>query len=349
MTVGLSVAEAQAYIDKLTHEDEKSATVIACINSPKNVTLSGPQAQLDVLQAILDKKSLFARKLKVGVAYHSPYMNNVAKEYHSLIENIDPGLPIGGRITMISSVTGQIIDLTDLTKADYWVQNMVSTVKFADAVSKIILQTRNRPKKLGARRSLVTVDILLELGPHSTMQGPLRDILTGMKNTAIPYISALARHTSALTTSLEMAGRLYCLGCSLNVGAIQVADENGVGSQHVLPDLPEYPFNHAQSYWHESRLSREFRFRKHPRNLLLGTTVPDWNPLEARWRNIIKASENPWIEYHKVSEKLSSNVLFLISKDEWLLSLSRSRHDRDGSRGCKTNGQARVLSPRILS
>lgn len=36
---------------------------------------------------------------------------------------------------------------------------------------------------------------------------------------------------------------------------------------------------------------------------LLGTMVPDWNPLEARWRIIIKASENPWIEHDKVREK----------------------------------------------
>ena len=348
MAVGLSSSEAQMYLDKLTLELGMSDVSIGCINSTKNVTLTGNESQLDVLQELLHGKSIFARKLNVGVAYHSPYMNTVAEEYRALIENLEPGIPVGGCNTMLSSVTGRTIKVSDLSEAKYWVQNMVSPVKFAEAMSNMLPQTAKRSKKLGARKSTITVNVLLELGPHSALQGPVRDILTSTQNSDIKYMSALTRQVSALATSLDMAGRLYCLGCPLNFRAIHLSSQQHADAQSVLTDLPEYPFNHTQSYWHESRLSKGYRFRKNPRNLLLGTTVPDWNPLEARWRNIIKASENPWIEHHKVSECPIAVRVVLIEKDERLLPLSRSRYGCDGNRSRETNGQKGKPNSRIF-
>lgn len=71
-----------------------------------------------------------------------------------------------------------------------------------------------------------------------------------------------------------------------------------ISELEMLTDLPAYPFNHSQHYWFESRLSRNFRFRKHARHELLGTPVADWNPMEAKWRNYIKVAEHPWIRDH---------------------------------------------------
>jgi acyl transferase domain-containing protein len=66
-------------------------------------------------------------------------------------------------------------------------------------------------------------------------------------------------------------------------------------------DLPGYVFNHSQIYWPESRLSKNFRFRKHPRHDLFGAPVPDWNPAEPRWRHLIRLSENPWLRDHEIT------------------------------------------------
>ena len=41
--------------------------------------------------------------------------------------------------------------------------------------------------------------------------------------------------------------------------------------------------------------------RKYAKSDLLGVTFPDWNPLEARWRNIIRKLENPWIKDHQIN------------------------------------------------
>lgn len=112
----------------------------------------------------------------------------------------------------------------------------------------------------------------------------------------IGYNSALKMGLSATATILHLVGELRCHGYVVDL----LAANNISGKPNVtmLVDLPAYRFNHSQIYWHESRLSKNFRFRKHPRHELLGTPTADWNHLEAKWRNIIKETENPWIKDH---------------------------------------------------
>ncbi|MCJ1393517.1 hypothetical protein MMC18_006392 [Xylographa bjoerkii] len=69
----------------------------------------------------------------------------------------------------------------------------------------------------------------------------------------------------------------------------------------MLVDLPQYPFDHTESYWSESRLSRNFRFRQFPRHDLLGAPISDWDATEAQWRHFLRHSENPWITDHKIT------------------------------------------------
>ncbi|OCL09857.1 hypothetical protein AOQ84DRAFT_403376 [Glonium stellatum] len=53
--------------------------------------------------------------------------------------------------------------------------------------------------------------------------------------------------------------------------------------------------------WYESRLSSNFRNRKHPRHDLFGAPVPDWNPDQLEWRHFLRLLENPWMKDHVVT------------------------------------------------
>lgn len=302
MAVGLSADEAQAYIYEITSRFRIPGVTIGCINSPKNITVTGSELQIDALRSHLDEKSIFARKLRVNVAYHSSYMNEVAAEYKSLLKDIQASDQATGLPLMISSVTSSIISIKELGQAEYWIKNMISPVLFSDALHQMCWQSpKTLRKKLGARKSTVNVDDLVEIGPHSALRGPIMDVLKILvKREEITYNSMLLRNRSAISSSLEVAGRLYCLGYQVNLCEVNRTATRLTNSPMVLPDLPEYPFNHSQTYWLESRLSKNFRFREHARNLFLGSTAPEWNSLEARWRNIIRASENPWIGDHQV-------------------------------------------------
>lgn len=178
-------------------------------------------------------------------------------------------------------------------------KNMISPVRFSDALTSICaFAAETSTKTLPADEAVVYVSDLLEIGPHSALRGPIKDILRNL-GTDISYSSLLVRSLPATETLLDAVGRLHCYGHSMDISEI-----NGLsGKQAVLSDLPEYPFNinHSRTYWHGSRMSRDgYRLRENPPLDLLGSPAPDWNPLEANWRDFLRASEIPWIKDHRV-------------------------------------------------
>ena len=178
---------------------------------------------------------------------------------------------------------------------------MVSQIRFAEAFEQLTLHHAASKKKLRAiHQEAVAVYQLLEIGPHSALHAPVRTMLDALdRSKDISYDALLVRKSSALCTTLTALGRLHCLGHQISFDHVNRLGHNFENLQS-LANLPEYPFDHSRTYWYESRISEGLRLRKYPRLDLLGTAVSDWNPLEARWRKIIRISETPWVEDHKV-------------------------------------------------
>ena len=304
LAVGLPESKVGRYLSKVALKFKHAGLVVACINSPKSVTLSGDEEQIDAVKDLLDEDSIFARKLQVEVAYHSPHMNQIAHEYSLDMGDLEMGETLRGCQLMVSSVTNRPANVKELCQADYWVKNMTSPVRFCEAVTQLAsASAKSQKKKLGgASKDTVTIYDLLELGPHSALAGPTKDILkTVSRGEEVIYASSLTRNISALDTTLSAAGRLHCLGYPLKVANVNLVEATKTTNRMTLTDLPEYPFDHSQAYWHESRISKDLRLRKYPRLDLLGTQSVDWNPLEARWRKFIRSSETPWVEDHVVN------------------------------------------------
>lgn len=305
LAIGLSEAAVLPYLDQVRLRFGLNRVTVACLNSPRNVTLSGDEIQIDALKLLLDKDGVFARKLRVNVAYHAPQMEEIADGYRKSIEDLEPGETIGDGVAMISSVTTRRITRAETSRSEYWVQNMVSPVRFSEAITRLTSQSRETlTKKLGgAHQKSIVVHDLIELGPHAALQGPVKEILqTIPRGEEVTYSSLILRGPSALDATLRVAGRFHCMGYPLNLMEVNQIG-NTLGRKHaLLTNLPEYQFDHSQSHWCESRLSRDYRLRKVPRLDLLGTPATDWNPLEARWRKFINVSETPWVMDHKVRE-----------------------------------------------
>lgn len=70
IAVGLSAVDVVSYIGKVP----ENSVVVACINSPNNVTLSGDGSSIDQLLELFTAAGIFARKLRVTTAYHSPHV-----------------------------------------------------------------------------------------------------------------------------------------------------------------------------------------------------------------------------------------------------------------------------------
>ena len=292
----------QSYLNRTATQTPTRNLYIACINSPVNVTVSGDEVAIDSLKAKLDADHIPAHKLKTGVAYHSPHMEKIASEYASSLEDLRCGKSTAsGNVVMISSVTGEPIRNLDIvSSSEYWVNNMVRPVRFLQAVERAISQTGQK-RKLGAVKQSPIFDFI-EVGPHSAMRRPTLSILErGAPKAGVRYSSVLIRRQNALTTTLELVGRLHCLGYRVALEKVNQTKAPYVSGHPLLVDLPEYPFNHSRIYWHESNISMNSRLRKHPRHELLGTAVPDWNPLEPRWRKFFDIGETPWVDDHQVN------------------------------------------------
>lgn len=312
MSVGLGENEAKTYLGK-TAQDK---VVIACINSPSSVTLSGDACALDQLDKIFTSEGIFVRKLKVEVAYHSHHMKAVADAYSESIRDVTTLLHKGdSEVNMFSSVTGGLIDTSALTP-EYWVTNLISPVRFSDAV--LSLSTYQPGKR---RRHPVTegfVDLWIEIGPHGALATPVKQTLD---NNTTDYLSVLQRGKNAIGTALTVAGDLWSRGYPVDLASTVDRSDAKANQASLLVDAPTYPWNHGAEYWSEPRLSVVHRFQKHPRQDLIGS--PMKSSSEPAWRHFLRMSENPWMEDHQVKQLLLfqlSNILMTTRYD--LISLT---------------------------
>lgn len=288
MAVGCSREEAQ----KLMAKTKLHATV-ACVNSPSNVTLSGDVGVLEALRTILDERGIFARRLKVNVAYHSSHMHLCSAEYYASIADVG----VGGTqveeeaesqqpITMVSSVTGNEVD-SELLGPYYWVQNLISPVLFTDAVKELVCPADAVGEK--------AVDLLVEIGPHSALGGPVEQILSS-HGINIAYASMIVRGQSAIDTSLALAAELFLQGVAIKV--TEVNDD--VSHKRLLTDLPAYQWNHSERFRAESRVQKEIYAQRFPTSSLLGAMLPRLDETERVWRNFIRLNDEPWLRSHTV-------------------------------------------------
>ncbi|EDN97069.1 hypothetical protein SS1G_01997 [Sclerotinia sclerotiorum 1980 UF-70] len=284
MAVGCSKEEIEPLIDQL-----KSKTVrIACFNSPSSLTISGDEPAIDELQVLMEQKQMFNRKLQVDVAYHSHHMSLVSKDYRRCLQSL--ALPKTTDVKFHSSLLGHLVEGPSL-EAQYWVDNLTQAVRFSEAVVDMCAPTDEN--KTG-------VNMLIELGPHSALAGPIKQILKtcGKDAMKISYASALVRNRDAVETAIDLASTFFTKGAILELGAINITPP--LNPPSLLIDLPRYPWNHATKYWHEPRLMQKHKGRTAQRHDLLGTLANYSNDLEPTWRNILRIDDVPWLRDHKI-------------------------------------------------
>lgn len=288
MAVGASADEVRPLLKTL-----KSGTVVvACINSPSSITASGDDAAITELAAAIEMRQQFNRKLRVDVAYHSPHMALVADEYYSAIKNIK-ALP-SQTATFHSSLLGCRVDenVDNTFGPSYWVDNLTCPVRFTEALQDLC--AANQPSRS-------QVDVVVEIGPHAALEGPVKQILKSMGKEAskISYFPTLLRNKDATLTTLNLAGKLFTKGKSMNFSAINTPKEEEK-TPTLITGLPRYPWKHDTKYWYEHRISQMHRHKKFARSDVLGTMAEYSNDLEPTWRNIIRTDDLPWLRDHKM-------------------------------------------------
>lgn len=283
MAVGLSADDIQPYL-----HDMADSVFVACVNSPRSITLSGLKTSLEILREQLSSTGIFARILQVDLAYHSPFMKPIGEEYERLLQQ-DLHLPSCqeanvNETSMFSTLTGELI--SEKPDAEYWRNNMGSPVQFSQALT--------------AMASDSSPQFLVEIGPSNTLAGPVKQIKEKLSNSSqIEYSTALKRGEQAIGALLDLCGQLFIRGHPINLKEVN-QDHGGNTVPAPIVDLPNYAWNHSFSYWHESESSKDWRFRRYLLHDLLGSKILGTSWHAPSWKKMLRLRDLPWLEDHKI-------------------------------------------------
>uniref|UniRef100_A0A8H7K927 Carrier domain-containing protein n=1 Tax=Bionectria ochroleuca TaxID=29856 RepID=A0A8H7K927_BIOOC len=298
MAVGMGEEEMKPYMQGLTLGEAR----IACVNSPKSVTLSGDADAINEVAARLAAvagQSIFHRRLQVDTAYHSHHMLNVADDYLERLASMptEGNIPTPKNVFFVSSVTGQVK---------------------TDAVETLVRSVVREPKP-----------VFIEIGPHSALAGPFRQTVAHLNDETkldFGYSSVLQRKINANVSALSLAGFLFERGVHVDfkaVSALSPAHETAL----VRSDLPTYKWDHTVKHWHESRISRDYRLRPDLYHDLLGVRLSDSTAIEPRWRHMVGLATLPWLADHVVDGLIIfPGSAYLCMAIEAVVQITRQKH-----------------------
>ena len=301
LAVGLGPNQVSTYL-----EPTQGKVVIAAVNSPSSVTLSGDDGAVATVKKSLDQENIFARLLQTGgKAYHSHHMASLGDEYvrltkramHKLTREIASSTRQSSALWVSSVLPSKTQPGEDLRPA-YWRKNLVSPVLFGPAIEKL------------AKHPSVSLGQLIEIGPHPALGGPLRQIRAVLETQdgvkLPPCLSSISRGDDGLKNMLSLVGDLFIRNVAVDlvaVNSVQSIDEEGklrLLSASVIPNLPNYQFHYGTPIYYESRYNKEWRLRKHLRHDILGAKQPGCAKGSPSWRNMLRLKDVPWLEDHKL-------------------------------------------------
>nr|Q50LG3.1 RecName: Full=Highly reducing polyketide synthase AFT9-1; Short=HR-PKS AFT9-1; AltName: Full=AF-toxin biosynthesis protein 9-1 [Alternaria alternata]BAD97694.1 Aft9-1 [Alternaria alternata] len=287
LATDLGEATAREYVAKLV----KGKATVACQNSPNSSTLSGDTTAVSELEEMLSKDSVFNRRLQVDAAYHSHHMEAAAEEYEKSLGDVCVEQPLT-KVRFFSSVVGR--EVWEGFDSTYWTTNLTSTVRYCDALQALCRTQFAQPQGEQSHQ------LFVEIGPHNALAGPTRQSISDLdKQSTYSYMSALVRGSGGVGTILGVLSELIKHGHHVDLAALRTLDPT-CQEANVLHDLPSYAWDHSKRFWNESRLSREYRLRKHPYHDLLGLKMTDHTPLRPSWRYLVGVEGLPWLKDHIV-------------------------------------------------
>jgi len=195
--------------------------VVAAVNAPANVVLSGRRTALDVVAERLRARGLEVKPVRVAQAFHSPLVQPVLAELRQVAAGITYADP---QVDLISNATGAVVKAGHFAGGSYWVEHMRSPVRFAQSL-----------------RALAPLGIThcIEIGPHPVLTAFGTETLAAAD---VRWLPSLRRGRDDWSELLESLQSLYVDGAEIDWAGF------GCGSAFRRVALPTYPFRRRR-YW----------------------------------------------------------------------------------------------------
>jgi NADPH:quinone reductase-like Zn-dependent oxidoreductase/SAM-dependent methyltransferase len=145
--------------------------------------------------------------------------------------------------------------------------------------------------------------VIIEIGPHTALRGPIREICAGYssKNNTSPatYVPTLQRGQNGYDDVLELFASLINLGLPVRTKNAALDGLSGAPGR-MLTDLPTYQFNLDAKYWHPSRLQAAKLQGGSLWNAILGHRVDEAIGDTLQFRHVFTLDDIPWLVDHQV-------------------------------------------------
>ncbi|AQA15545.1 type I polyketide synthase [Streptomyces malaysiensis] len=268
--VSLQTGEAGVLPHLEGHEDQ---VALGAVNGPAATVISGEEtAVLRIAEAVGVK----SRRLRVGIAAHSPLMEPMLEEFAKVAGELSYAAP---RIAVVSNVTGEAV-AEELCSPEYWLRHVRQPVRFQDGMR--FLEDRG-------------VTRYVEVGPAGVLSVMGQECVADAD--AAAFIALLHKDRDEAEALLTGVGRVHAHGGAVDWEMVFA----GRGARRV--ELPTYAFQ-RQRHWLDGPdragdvTSAGLGAAGHP---LLGAAVElaDTDGLVLTGR--LSLATQPWLADHAVS------------------------------------------------
>ena len=221
-----SMLVVKGSIDEIASALKDNVYEIACINSPIETVLAGPNESIFILQELLNNAGNNSKIMKVPYAFHSSQVDPVLPDFKKLVSGVTFSQ---AKIPILCPLDGSIVDGKGSFSPEYLARHTREPVNML----KALLTARND-------RLITDQTMTLEIGPHPAISGMVRAVLG-------PQIATLAssqRGRPAFHTLSASLKRLYVAGADIRWSKYH----HDFQISHEVLSLPAYSWD-LKEYW----------------------------------------------------------------------------------------------------
>ncbi|ONI92323.1 hypothetical protein ALI22I_04495 [Saccharothrix sp. ALI-22-I] len=254
----------------------RNAVSVAAVNGPRSVVVSGERS---VLTGLVDRwvaAGYRVRWLRSAHAFHSARMDPVAAALEQAVEGLSWA---PARIPVVSSTTGRLLPVEEMSSPRYWGRQVRGTVRFHDAITTLRAQG---------------VTTFAELGPDGVLCG-LGERCGAESDEALEFVPTMrSGERDGRVLALSLA-RLHVRGVDLDWAAVFGGERR--------TELPTYAFQRRR-YWLEESERRgepaDFGLEPVDHPLLdAAARVPDGGGLVLT--SAVALRDQPWLAQHALA------------------------------------------------
>ncbi|RWA08250.1 hypothetical protein EKO27_g6849 [Xylaria grammica] len=200
---------------------------VACINSPRDVVISGPVEDTTAIIPVLEAAGMKCSTLDVAYAFHSAQTDPIIEEFKTIASSSvifhQPNMPIISPLLNKVIFDGKTINGLYMSRATRETVDFLSALETADKIGAIDDET-----------------VWVEVGPHPVCVSFVKSIFSDVRAIA----PSLRRGEDNWTTMASALAALHCAGVNVEWNALHAPFEKSL----KLLDLPTYAWNEKR-HW----------------------------------------------------------------------------------------------------